>query len=163
MSPNISIYLSTFGGHLLPTNIAMRWRALTISLAAIVAIVVLTYHKPYHKSLAVRAWQAVEYKMRRQGSYQAWLSDNCNLPESEIIPDEYAVLLHPGYSVEEHKDALRGVVDLDGAIYHIFPEDDSLGFGTSYFVKLDRNSLDAVLGDTGVDMAECNMVVHLID
>ena len=95
-------------------------------------------------------------RMRRRlfygSSYQA--DFHCGGPDKYKVPDSYAVFLHPGYSLSQHKRFLGDDIDLDAQITHLFPGDDR--FPTNYYADLDHEMLESVRRDWGVDFVECN-------
>lgn len=78
-----------------------------------------------------------------------------------LVPRQYAVFLHSGYSLEEHKQAVGNGADLNSSITNVFPE--RADHGLYYTAELHNASLDAVRADTGVDMVECDSELYLVD
>jgi hypothetical protein len=88
--------------------------------------------------------------------------------DDDIIPDDYVVYLHYGYSFEDHERTIDNAFDLEGAIRK------ANGQGTdadashlarygSYSAILDSLGLAAVRADPGVDAVACNSWVYLIE
>jgi len=87
----------------------------------------------------------------------------CNIPQSQLIPDTYIVSLASSYSLEQHKRRTGRGVDLERAILDVGQVNDVLlGDITVYEAKSDDVSLvDAVRADPGVLFVECKGRVHL--
>ena len=85
----------------------------------------------------------------------------CDGPAEDLVPYSYAVFLHQGYSLDQHKPAIGVGVDFDSAIKFVFPE--TARHGPYYHADLDDGVLMAVRADLGVDMVVCNAKVYLID
>ena len=100
----------------------------------------LTWRKVLHKSTDIAA------------PYQAPIY-GCDGPEKDRVPHKYAVFLHHGCSLEQHKRAVGEGADLDSAIKFVFPE--TPWYGLYYSAELDDSALSAVRADLVVDMVEC--------
>jgi len=87
----------------------------------------------------------------------------CNIPQSELIPDTYIVSLANSYSLEQHKRRTGRAVDLDRAIVDVGEVNDVLlGDITVYEAKSEDASLvNAVRADPGVLFVECKSRIHL--
>lgn len=83
----------------------------------------------------------------------------CDLPDEEIVYNSYIVFLHRGYSLDQHSQAIG--FDVESLIEHRFPE--TKRHGVYYGATLNKDVLAIVRADTGVDMVECNVKVHLIE
>lgn len=73
--------------------------------------------------------------------------------EATRIADEYFAFLHCGHSIDQHKQVIGNVTDLDSTITHIFPECSV--HGLYYAAHLDDAGLASVRAGVGVDMVEC--------
>jgi hypothetical protein len=83
---------------------------------------------------------------------------HCDGPGKYKIPDSYAVFLHPGYSLSQHKQFLGDDVDLDARITYVFRGDNR--FSTNYYADLDHEMLETVRRDWGIDVIECDVMPH---
>ena len=83
---------------------------------------------------------------------------NCGVFESEIA-NSYTVCLAPSYSLNRHKEKVRGSVDLDAAIVHI--HDDTQSNQVCYSAEFRMAALAAVRSDVRVGYVECNRRVQL--
>lgn len=84
---------------------------------------------------------------------------SCDDPK-EVVPDDYQVFLHKGYSLDQHKAFVckSTDVDFDSAIERIFNETAS--HGLIYYAILDEDALAAVRSDIGVDLVICVVRLH---
>ena len=94
------------------------------------------------------------------GSHEAPVH-NCDLPEKDRVPNNYVVFLHPGYSLDQHKQAVGHEANLHSAIEYVFEETPI--HGLYYSAELDIASLAAVRADSGVYMVECIQRVYMDD
>jgi hypothetical protein len=78
--------------------------------------------------------------------------NNCDRPPEWIVPDEYIVYLHRGYSLEDHQRTVGEALPIC-TIESVSRIDQSAVY---YVAKLDRRSLDAIRSDPGVDFVECD-------
>lgn len=87
---------------------------------------------------------------------------NADVPESRKVAGEFSVFLYPGCSLEEHKLAVRDVVDLDAHIVRIFDVElpDQVWFHVS---GISDAAVDAIRSDTSVALVECATRVYLIN
>ena len=85
---------------------------------------------------------------------------NCGPPE-DIVPDNYFVFLAPGYTVEQHKQAVHQRANLDSAITGVL--DLRITDYIYYGAVLSDAALADVRADPNVDFIECEHVVHLFD
>lgn len=87
----------------------------------------------------------------------------CNMPQSQLIPDTYIVSLANSYSLEQHKRRTGRAVDLERAILDIGEVNDVLlGDITVYEAKSDDAPLvNAIRADIGVLFVECKGRIHL--
>ena len=83
---------------------------------------------------------------------------NCDVPKESLVPNSYSIMLKSGHSIQQHKQAVGRLVDLDAAIESVV--DDSFpGTGITYFATIeDPSLLDSIRADPGVDVAECDGV-----
>ena len=130
----------------------MRQLAIAAACAITTALVFMSTHHPPMAAWTSRTWRKAVYK----STYQAWM--HCNAPDEDIIPNSYFVFLHWGYPLDEHKQAMKPKVSLDGHIERVFEQTHS--YGTYYAAKLDNASLEAVRADVGVDFVECNRRIY---
>lgn len=79
---------------------------------------------------------------------------SCSDPK-EVVPDEYQVFLHQGYSLDDHKAFVGDAVDFDSAT-RIFMNETST-HGLIYRAHFDKDALTAVRTDIGVDLVECDV------
>jgi hypothetical protein len=107
--------------------------------------------------------------MRRSHSYERRPRRSKNDIEAPLylcdsahrVPDSYCVFLCPGYSLEQHQQAIVNTTNLDVAIQHLFPETHL--YGTYYCATMDNIALAAVRADRSVEMIECNGYAWLIE
>ena len=77
---------------------------------------------------------------------------SCDRPSEWIVPDDYIVYLHRGYSLEDHQRTVGDALPV-GSIESVSRVYRSTVF---YRAKLDRSSLHAIRSDPRVDFVECN-------
>lgn len=76
----------------------------------------------------------------------------CDHPK-EVIPDEYQVFLHKGYSLDHHMAVVGEAVDFDSAT-RIFMNETAT-HGLLHRARLDKDALAAVRADIGVYLVNC--------
>lgn len=90
------------------------------------------------------------------GSYTAPM-DGCDDAE-DVVPDEYKVFLHKGFSLDSHKAFASEAVDLNLAIRSILNE--TVTYGLHNHAHLGKDALAAVRDDIGVDLVLCDAHAH---
>lgn len=99
----------------------------------------------------------------RTGDNLVWTAPlECNSGPDPELPNRYLVFLHRGYSLLEHKDIVRDLVDLDQAIDHdaIVSGEGGL-YELFYSAHLNDTALAAVRADLGVDAVACERTIQL--
>nr|POE63504.1 hypothetical protein CFP56_04407 [Quercus suber] len=76
----------------------------------------------------------------------------------EVIPDDYQVFLHIGYSLDHHKRFVGEAVNFDSAIRSVLNE--TATHGLLYRAHLDQAAVAAVRADIGVDLLNCDQLAH---
>lgn len=144
----------------LSIHAATRCSGLSASLAValcavliVVSIGPLTPTEPFLTSLARRRL-LYQPPLRTLDPYSAPLR-SCD--SKTRVPHEYIIFLDQDYSLEEHKQAIGEMIDLDSTIISIFPREEDRGL--SYYGTLYNDSVAAVRADIGVDLVECNIRV----
>lgn len=96
------------------------------------------------------------------GDINVWTAPlECNGGPDPKLPDRYNVFLHHGYGLAQHKDTVRGLVDLEQAIDLVVPASGGGRiFELFYSAHLNETALAAVRADLGVDWVSCERNVH---
>ena len=67
------------------------------------------------RPVAVRLW-ITSTQLTRMITHAPAPLLNCDLPEDDIVPNSYTIILKAGYTIQQHKAAVGRNSDLDAAI-----------------------------------------------
>lgn len=79
---------------------------------------------------------------------------HCPIPPEDVDPNKYSVVLHRGYTLDEHLQSIGIELDLKtgigGQVFY-----DLHRASLMYYTELDERALEAVAADWGVDRVNC--------
>jgi hypothetical protein len=132
-------------------------RASTLLITATIVTYYLILVPKYPTSIPlywrIKIYQITNIKIPRQAPLR------CTSPNKWLIPERYYVYLHLGFTLDQHKQAVRDKVDLDSEINYVQLETSRLG--AHYGALLNESALAAVRSNLIIAFLECQYTGEL--